>query len=45
MADPNALIDFFSIKNNIAVVMLIIISGRYTLHFRLLANLANGTYL
>jgi hypothetical protein len=32
-------------KNTIAVVMFIIISGCYTLDFRLLANLANGTYL
>jgi hypothetical protein len=28
-----------------AFVMLIIISGVYTLHFRLLEYLANGTYL
>jgi hypothetical protein len=35
---------FFYKNNNIAVVMLIIISEVYTLHFRLLEYLANGTY-
>jgi hypothetical protein len=37
---------FFSNKNNnIAVVMRLLISSRYKLPFRLLANPANGTYL
>jgi hypothetical protein len=32
-------------NNNIAVVMRLLISSRYKLPFRLLANPANGTYL
>ena len=38
-------LDFFSIKNNIAVVMFVISSDCYRWYFLLLANLANGTYL
>jgi hypothetical protein len=36
---------FFNKNNNIAVVMRLLISSRYKLPFRLLANPANGTYL
>jgi hypothetical protein len=36
---------FFNKNNNIAVVMRLLISSRYKLPFRLLANPANRTYL
>ena len=38
-------LDFFYKNNNIAVVMFIMISDRYTLHFLPLKELTNGTFL